>query len=476
MGVVREAFEEFWQSGVSKAGVVLLAILTAISIYVVLTMPMDFGTRYWNNPLYWADNPKAVPPAWVNHLSKVKHTVHTILIASQPVGVSYKTGVYLKYYNMTYNYVYDDFPSFITLKISNVTFYSEPPVIQLYITRPDGFIIPLYTLSIPSQPSGLPPYRVFSKGSKRILLSGDLYVARALSNFLYEKYGVFLGTTNVMQIGHEQIVFGDMVNKTYFKPLKGKYIISIVLLTHDLRDSIGRVEFVIGGRVYGLMGTDTLGRDLAKGLLFGFPVALLIGFVTSIFTTIIGASLGIISGYVGGKIDELIQRFADIVNNVPLLPILIFLCFIFKGNLWVMIAALIAFGWPGLTIVVRSMVLQIKSAQFVEAAISLGASKWRIMARHIFPNVAPFILAQLIFFTPSAILSEAALSFLGLGDPRIPTWGQILEYGFRNQAIFLGYWWWILPPGILIIISAVTFVFIALGLEPVVNPRLRRWR
>jgi len=122
------------------------------------------------------------------------------------------------------------------------------------------------------------------------------------------------------------------------------------------------------------------------------------------------------------------------------------------------------------------MVLQIKSAQFVEAAISLGASKWRIMARHIFPNVAPFILAQLIFFTPSAILSEAALSFLGLGDPRIPTWGQILEYGFRNQAIFLGYWWWILPPGILIIISAVTFVFIALGLEPVVNPRLRRWR
>jgi len=141
-----------------------------------------------------------------------------------------------------------------------------------------------------------------------------------------------------------------------------------------------------------------------------------------------------------------------------------------------MVAVLIIFGWPGLTILVRSMVLSIKSAPFVEAAVAVGASKWRIMARHIFPQVAPYVLAQMIFFTPSAILSEAALSFLGLGDPRLPTWGQILEAGFKSGAVFLGYWWWLLPPGLLIVFSAITFVFIALGLEPVVNPKLRRWK
>jgi peptide/nickel transport system permease protein len=119
------------------------------------------------------------------------------------------------------------------------------------------------------------------------------------------------------------------------------------------------------------------------------------------------------------------------------------------------------------------MVLQVKTAAFVEAARALGASRMRIMIRHIFPQVAPFVFSQLVFLVPGAILAEAALSFLGLGDPSIPTWGQILEYGFRSGAIYVGFWWWILPPGLLIVLTATTFVLLALSLEPIVNPRLR---
>lgn len=145
-------------------------------------------------------------------------------------------------------------------------------------------------------------------------------------------------------------------------------------------------------------------------------------------------------------------------------------------RLVIIFAILIAFSWPGLAIIVRPMILQIKSSQFIEAAVSIGAPRWWIMLRHIFPQIAPFIFAQMIFFTPSAILAEASISFLGLGDPTIPTWGQILEYGFRSGAVYLGYWWWTLPPGLLIVFAAITFVLIALGLEPVVNPRLRRMR
>jgi peptide/nickel transport system permease protein len=195
-----------------------------------------------------------------------------------------------------------------------------------------------------------------------------------------------------------------------------------------------------------------------------------------VIVTIIGASLGIIGGYMGGMTDNVIQRVSDIVNNIPQLPLLIFFTFLFGGDILVVVGVLIAFGWPTLVIVTRSMILSIKEAPFVESAVAIGASKWRIMARHIFPQVAPYILSQMIFFTPSAILTEAALSFLGLGDPTLPTWGQILEYGFNNGAVYLGYWHWVLPPGILIAFSAITFVLIALGLEPVVNPRLRRRR
>ena len=256
--------------------------------------------------------------------------------------------------------------------------------------------------------------------------------------------------------------------------LHGQYTAVIEVAAADPADRVGEMGFVMGGTVYGLMGTDSLGRDLWEGLLFGFPIALTIAVVASVLVTVSGAGLGIISGYTGGTTDLVIQRVADIVSNVPLLPLLIFLVFIMGPNLFLIILMLVAFSWPGLTILVWSMVLHVRSGQLVEAALSMGASRWRIMLRHVFPTTAPFVLAQMIFFAPSAILAEAALSFLGLGDPSLPTWGQILEAGFRTGAVYVGYWWWIIPPGVLIIITAMAFTFLALATEPVVNPRLRR--
>ena len=92
----------------------------------------------------------------------------------------------------------------------------------------------------------------------------------------------------------------------------------------------------------------------------------------------------------------------------------------------------------------------------------------------MFPHTAPYVFTQLIFFVPAAILAEAGLAFLGLGDPSLPTWGQILENGFRTGAVFLGYWWWVVSPGLMIVITAVTFMLLSLAMEPIVNPRLRR--
>ncbi len=475
---LKESLSEFWAGRISKAGVIFLLIVVIVSLYTLAVFPLDYGTRYWNNPKYWVDNPKVAMPQWLNYFTSEKMLDHTILYSNMPSKAYPSGGYYLKFYSATFNLSLNQFPTFVNLKLENVTYYTpRAPTAKLLVIRPDNKTIELCTLTIESPLSGeSPPYVRYDIEPKRILLSGEPQIAFSLSNYLVQEYNITLTPSQVMDIGYERIIFGEVSAENNFKPLKGIYTFDLVLYAKDPKDQIGTASFIVGGQVYGVMGTDILGRDLSQGLLFGFPVALLIGFTTSLLTTIIGASLGVVGGYVGGRVDDVIQRLSDVVNNLPQLPLLIFLTFIFGGKLWIIVAVLIAFGWPTLVIVVRSMILQIRSASFIEAAASLGASKWRIMARHIFPQVAPYILSQMIFYTPTAILSEAALSFLGLGDPSLPTWGQILEYGFRNGAVYLGYWWWILPPGLLIVFSAVTFVLMALGLEPVINPRLRRWR
>lgn len=472
----KENLREFWASKTSKIGLAFLLVIILISIYTLFTFPLDYGMRYWNNPIYWADNPKVAMPQWVNFISGNKFLEHKILSTST-LQKLYPFGVYyVKSYELVYDLTVDQFPTFLILKLENVTYFSRPPTIELSVVRPDNNTISMYKLIVESPlPTEEPPYSRYVVEPKRIMLSGEVQLSLTLSTFLLDKYNLAIEPKKLAEIGYEKVIFGEPCNDD-FKPLKGKYIFAVYLHAKDIRDQLGRVTIIIGGQVYGFMGTDILGRDLSQGLLFGFPVALVIGVVVSALSTIIGATLGIISGYVGGQLDEIIQRICDVMNNIPQLPLLIFLTFVFGGKIWIIVVILVLFGWSSLVIVVRSMVLQAKSSPFIESAISMGASRWRIMIRHIFPQVAPYILAQMIFFTPSAILAEAALSFLGLGDPSIPTWGQILEYGFRNGAVFLGYWWWILPPGLLIVFSAITFVFIALGLEPVVNPRLRRWR
>jgi peptide/nickel transport system permease protein len=473
----RDAFNEFWASRYSKYGVALIAILFGISAYVLASYPLDFGTQFWNKPQYWADYPKGVPPSWTQYFSSVKNPEHMTLTSN-----TYREknrGVRTLEFDLYFTFNADVLPQFTSFSLTDLTFYDAPPIIYLTLTKPDGSQINnLLTIAVPYPQSGQePPYVKYVETPLRIFLPGSPEVRNSIANYLRQEYDSTLTPLEIRNMGIEQFMFGKPDQEGNFSQIdKGNYHLNVVVETFNDEDTVGSIKFVIGGQIFGFLGTDTLGRDLSVGLLFGFPVALFIGFITSTLTTIIGSVLGIMSGYIGGRTDEIIQRISDILNNLPQLPILIFLVFILGQNIWNIILVLVVFGWSGLTILIRSMVLQAKEEQFIEASIASGASARWIMSRHIFPQVAPFIFTQMIFYTPSAILAEAALSFLGLGDPTLPTWGQILERGFQTGAIFLGYWWWIIPPGLLIVVTALCFVFIAQGLEPVVNPRLRRMR
>ena len=243
----------------------------------------------------------------------------------------------------------------------------------------------------------------------------------------------------------------------------------------DPTDTVAEVGAVVGGSVYGVFWAPIpVAGTSREGLLFGLPVALPSASSAAVVSTAIGTGLGLVSGYKGGQIDLVIQRTADIVNNVPLLPLLIFMVFVLGSQLWLIMLVLVAFCWPGLTIPIRSMILGLEAARRWRRRARSAPRTRHIILRHILPHTAPFVVTQLIFSVPAAILAEAGLSFLGLGDPSLPTWGQVLENGYRTGAVYLGYWWWVGAPGLLIILTAVTFMLLSLALEPIVNPRLRR--
>ncbi|HEX77517.1 MAG TPA: ABC transporter permease [Dehalococcoidia bacterium] len=470
----QEAIRVLLSSGPGKAGIIFFLALAAVSLYAIVAYPLDFGLRFWNNPAIWADNPRNAPPAWSNTFTHLRRVEHTTFRATEPAAVIPGAGVETRLYTFDLDYRFEESPAFTSFSLRHLTYYSRPPLITLSLARPDGREMLLYRHAVRGpDPGESPPVSRYVEAPLRVYLSGDDTVLWNIADFLGREFEMELPLSQLRGMVDE-IAFGIPGGDGQgFRVLPGDYTITVAVKVYHPQDSISEVVFVLGGSVYGLMGTDTLGRDLAVGLLFGFPIALFIGLVTALLATTMGTLMGILSGYQGGKTDIFIQRFCDVLGNIPLLPILIFLIFVLGQKLMLVILILAAFGWPGLTILIRSMVLQLRSGQLVEATRALGASPWRIMLRHIFFQIAPFVLAQMIFFTPAAILAEAGLSFLGLGDPSIPTWGQILEFGFRTGAVYAGYWWWVLPPGLLIVLTAMTFVLLTLGMEPVVNPRLR---
>ena len=470
------AMRELLRSGPGFGGASLMGLLIVAAIYVLLVFPLDFGESQWSNPVVWVDNPKAVPPVWTNSLRREARPLHRVFEGAEPHTVQMARSGPVHSWRFPLTYASSHPPTFLAVTLADVEYAERPPLVLISLKRPDGKQLRIYRHAVRGpreDESG--PFTRYAQTPLRVQLSTDEATLTAVQNFLADEFDLRLDGS---QIGGrvDRILFGVPAGDSdeAFAPLTGDYEIIVQAALRAEGDSVGKVRFVVGGAVFGLMGTDSLGRDLARGLLFGLPVALFIGIIAALMSTAIGTTMGIASGYLGGRADITIQRISDIVANVPVLPLLIFMLFIIGPSLWIIIFILVAFGWPGLTIQVRSMVLHMRTNQLIEAIQSLGASRRRVMFRHILPQITPYVLAQLIFAAPSAILAEAGLSFLGLGDPSIPTWGQILETGFRTGGIYVGYWWWIVPPGLCIVLTALTFMLLALGIEPIVNPRLRQ--
>jgi peptide/nickel transport system permease protein len=250
--------------------------------------------------------------------------------------------------------------------------------------------------------------------------------------------------------------------------------------TTPWQDYNGTVTFTVTGvsvlafgGYYGILGTTTYGADAYSQLIYGSRISLIIGILATALSTVVGVIVGLSAGYFGGKVDEVLMRFVDFLLVIPGLPLMMVLA-IFLGesttNIIVVIAIL---GWTGTARLIRSQVLAEKNKAYVESARAIGATDTYIMFRHILPNVAPILFANITLGVVGAILAEAGLSFLGLTDIEEPSWGRMLADAQNGAAFIRGAWWVVLFPGIMITLLSLSFTFVGHTLDQVLNPRLR---
>lgn len=438
------------------AGIAILFGLILITIYAAVAIPLKSFTQ-WNNPNFWINLPQSAMPAWLNMLglNMPEHLIMTAKDADKSTVL--EDGVRTESHSYKVNFDYDSYPNDFMVMYS-AKYGGIQPAIQVDVLRPDGNEFQVYFASFPS------PQNESNEFSARIF-STDTLIADSLAGYS----NLFAYTVDPTR--PQVMIFSDTEEN---KVLKGTYVFRNTFYLFGPNDTVVDSGVILGGKVYGIMGTDDLRHDLAIGILWGAPVALFIGLTVSVAAVLIGLLYGIVAGYKGNRTDEGLMRINDVFYSLPTLPLLVILSVTIGRSIFLITGFLVIFGWVGMAKISRSLALQIRSLQYIEAAKLMGQSDSKIIFKHIIPQLLPLTFASIAIAVPSAILGEAALSFLGLGDPSIPTWGQILHDANSAGAVSRGLWWWIMPPGLMIAITGLAFVLIGNALDKIVNVRSRR--
>jgi peptide/nickel transport system permease protein len=220
------------------------------------------------------------------------------------------------------------------------------------------------------------------------------------------------------------------------------------------------------------LGTDQIGRDLLSRMLYGAQISMAVGFVSVGIAVLVGTLIGTVAAYYGGRVDELLMRFVDLMLNFPRFFLLLTLIALLRPSIWVIMAVIGLTGWMGLARLVRGEILSLKEREFVLGARALGVPDRRIMFRHILPNALVPVLISATIGVAGAILAESGLSFLGLGvQPPTPSWGNILIDGKANIEIA---WWLSVFPGLAILVTVLAYNLFGEGLRDALDPRLRQ--
>ncbi|MCW4020697.1 MAG: ABC transporter permease [Candidatus Bathyarchaeota archaeon] len=462
-GIVRQLVT--YKSGIF--GIVFLILLVSLSIYAVVAIPYEEAIKLWRGEdAIWIENPRNAQPYWVRYFGKnLPETIKRDTSQAGRLGtIKVLTPVperdlRLLYISFSFGYSYDDFPSEINVFFS-AKYNGSAPLLKIYWIKPGGTEIELLSY-IPRNEND------------RLSLS----INSRVSSRLYAYTVSVLGGNPQVPLLIEQAMFAvedETMNSTITaKPLKGtyKFIIDGILYGED---SDLDAKIVIYGKVHGLAGTDNLRRDLTIALLWGTPIAFAFGLIASLTISFLQLLLATVSGYYGGRIDSVIQRVTEGYMILPFLPFLIMIATFYKLDIWVLLLVIIFLSiFGGGVKSTRALVMQIKEYPYIEAARAYGASSKRIILLYIIPKILPPIVPGLIGSVPGYVFLEAALSLLGLGDPYLPSWGKVIQDSYAGGALYKGYYYWVLEPAFMLILTAFAFSFLGFALDKIVNPKLR---
>lgn len=221
-----------------------------------------------------------------------------------------------------------------------------------------------------------------------------------------------------------------------------------------------------------ILGLDDAGYDVFSLLLYGLRISLLVGFAATIIASVLGTLIGLIAGYRGGIVDNLLMRLTDYFLVIPLLPLMIVVADLWGATLFHIITVIGILSWTMTAIVIRAQVRSLREYMFIRRARATGASHTRIIVQHILPQVMPLVVANTVLNISYAVFTETALAFLGIGDPSQVSLGTMIEFGFQRGAMTVGAWWAIVPPGLLVTIIVLACSLVGRGIETSFNPRL----
>ena len=246
-------------------------------------------------------------------------------------------------------------------------------------------------------------------------------------------------------------------------------LLAPVISPHDPLRGVGPAQQPPGTSGH-LLGTDHLGRDMLAQVIHGARVSLLVGFVVAAAATLLGIIIGAVAGYYGGWVDNVLMRVTEFFQTLPRLVLALIIVALFGSGLFKLIVVISILSWPQTARVVRSGFRTLRSAAFVDAARVSGVPGWRIIVREILPNILAPVVVVASLDVATAILTEASLSFFGLGDPNVVSWGGMLQ---QAQQYLRSAWWMAVFPGAAIAVLVLTFNVLGDGLNDALNPRLK---
>jgi peptide/nickel transport system permease protein len=224
-----------------------------------------------------------------------------------------------------------------------------------------------------------------------------------------------------------------------------------------------------------VLGTTHSGQDIFSQLIWGTRISLTVGLVTGLFTTVVALCLALLAGYFGGIVDDIISLFTNVFLVIPSLPLMIVIAaYVSVRGVIPIIFILGITSWPWPTRVLRSQVVSLKNRDFVRVSKSLGEKPLYVVFREILPNMISLVMASFFSSTMSAIIGEATLEFIGLGNVSVVSWGTMLYWAQANGALLAGAWWWFLPPGICIALIGTSFALMNFAVDEISNPKLRK--